>query len=166
MVVNSATKVVNLNADMLDGLDSSALQRRVAACGAGTAIRSVAVNGSVSCQDTRTTNILTNGGSAQALPFSFNVSTHGGPLLIFLSGSGWRTPAQGGGYIQMDVVVDGYTSDTARVFSNETSSHKALVAGLNLVTPPAGVHQFTVQLVQGTADGSDEFHVSVLELPH
>jgi hypothetical protein len=33
----------------------------------------------VSCQDTRTANVLTNGGSAQALPFSFNVSTHGGP---------------------------------------------------------------------------------------
>jgi hypothetical protein len=166
MVVNSTTKVANLNADRLDGLDSSALQRRVSACGAGTAIQSVAANGSVTCQDTRTANLITNGGSALALPFSFNINTHGGPLLLFLSGSGWRTPAQGAGYIQMDLLIDGITHDTARVFSNETSSHKALIPALNVVNMPPGQHQVRVQLTAGTADGSDEFHFNILELPH
>jgi hypothetical protein len=166
MTVNSETKVANLNADRIDGFDSSALQRKLTACGAGTAIRSATAQGSVTCQDTRTTNIISNGGSALALPFTFGITSKGGPLLLFLSGSGWRTAAQGGGYIEMDLDIDGNTYDTARVFSNETSSHKALVPGINFVTLPAGPHQVTVRLAAGTADGSDEFHFNILELPH
>jgi hypothetical protein len=49
--VNSATKVPGLNADQLDGLDSSALQRRVSGiCAARTLVRVVNSDGSVSCQ--------------------------------------------------------------------------------------------------------------------
>ena len=46
-----AGKVVNLDADRLDGLDSTQLQRRVAAtCPAGSAISSVAAAGTVTCE--------------------------------------------------------------------------------------------------------------------
>ena len=49
--VNSSSKIASLNADFLDGLDSSALQKRVTGtCAAGQAIRVVNANGSVSCQ--------------------------------------------------------------------------------------------------------------------
>jgi hypothetical protein len=48
--VNSTAKVNNLNADLLDGLDSSQLQLRVGGtCGAGSAISAVNTNGSVAC---------------------------------------------------------------------------------------------------------------------
>jgi len=50
LVVSSSTKVSQLNADLLDGLDSSKLQRRVTgACANGTAISSVLQSGAVIC---------------------------------------------------------------------------------------------------------------------
>jgi hypothetical protein len=49
--VNSSAKVANLNADLLDGVDSTALQNRVSdSCAAGSAIRVVNANGTVSCE--------------------------------------------------------------------------------------------------------------------
>jgi hypothetical protein len=51
--VNSTQKVASLNADLLDGLDSTAFQRRISgSCAAGSAIREVTTNGSVTCQAT------------------------------------------------------------------------------------------------------------------
>src|SRR6478736_1159798 len=50
LVTPSSTKVTNLNADKLDGLDSTQLQRRVTGtCAANSAVQSVAADGSVSC---------------------------------------------------------------------------------------------------------------------
>jgi hypothetical protein len=50
LVVSSKTKVTNLDADLLDGLDSTALQQRVSGvCAPGTAISSVGPKGSVTC---------------------------------------------------------------------------------------------------------------------
>ena len=50
LVVNSATKVSNLNADLLDGSDSTAFQKRVAGqCANRTAISAVNADGTVSC---------------------------------------------------------------------------------------------------------------------
>jgi hypothetical protein len=49
--VNSSVKVANLNADLLDGLDSLAFQKRVTgACAAGSAIKTVNADGTVVCE--------------------------------------------------------------------------------------------------------------------
>ena len=48
--VNSTTKVGRLNSDLLDGLDSTALQRRVAAaCPEGQQISAISATGAVTC---------------------------------------------------------------------------------------------------------------------
>src|SRR5437868_557472 len=50
LTVNSATKVTNLNADKLDNLDSSQLQRRVSpSCGGGAAMTAIAASGTPTC---------------------------------------------------------------------------------------------------------------------
>jgi hypothetical protein len=49
--VNQTTKVTDLNADLLDGLDSSALQRTVTGtCASGSSIRTIAPAGTVTCE--------------------------------------------------------------------------------------------------------------------
>ena len=50
MAVNSSTKVTNLNADLLDGSDSSAFQKSITGqCANRTAIAAVNADGTVSC---------------------------------------------------------------------------------------------------------------------
>jgi hypothetical protein len=81
--VNSATKVTNLNADQLDGLDSSALQRRVTgSCASGSAIRSIGFFGTgVTCQTVGTTVLWAVVDAAGALARSTGTtgSIHLGP---------------------------------------------------------------------------------------
>ena len=51
LLVNSSTKVVNLNADKIDSVDSTQLQRRVTGiCPPGQSIRAIAGGGTVTCE--------------------------------------------------------------------------------------------------------------------
>jgi membrane-associated phospholipid phosphatase len=84
--VSSTTKVKSLNADLLDGLDSSQLQLRIAAsCAAGSAIRVVNSDGSVTCQPLLVSvpaawNLRGNTGTDPTADFLG--TTDGQPLLI------------------------------------------------------------------------------------
>ncbi len=60
LATNSTTKVNRLNADLLDGVDSAALQRRlITNCAQGSAVRAIAQNGTVACEVTKAKVIQT-----------------------------------------------------------------------------------------------------------
>jgi hypothetical protein len=139
-VVDRTTKVANLNADLLDGHDSGHFLSTRLALQAKT--------------------------FGSNLPMDFPFESHGGPVLVFLSGSGWRTSIQGPGAITVGGLIDGSEVVRASVFTNETVSHKALVPEMNFVNIPGGSHQLTIQLTFGTVDANDVFKVTVIEFPH
>jgi hypothetical protein len=77
--VSSSAKVVKLDADLLDGIDSSALQRRVeGTCAAGSAIRVITVAGGVTCQTVGTTVGGGGGGGTPAANTSWSFTGNAG----------------------------------------------------------------------------------------
>jgi hypothetical protein len=92
--VSNTTKISRLNADLLDGVDSSSLQRRVtASCPAGYAVRAIAASGAVVCDDEQaqvlqeTADLDATGTAAATCPAGYAV-TGGG----FSAGDGSSTP--------------------------------------------------------------------------
>ena len=76
LVTPSSTKVTNLNADKLDGLDSTQLQRRVTGtCAADSAVQSVAAGGAVSCAAFPHAGITTIGNVIGPFPASTRLGT-------------------------------------------------------------------------------------------
>jgi hypothetical protein len=155
--VNSATKVNNLNADQLDGLDSTALQKRVTGtCATGTAVRVVNANGTVACQavgaaaggspiagvvtfvdPADTSGFIGMGGEANLAP---SVADAGSPVPTAgtLSGFRARLTAGAAGNVVFTLFVNGAaTSVTCTVPAVQTTcvdgAHTvALVAGDNV----------------------------------
>lgn len=154
MRVNSTGRVVNLNADLLDGKDITALD---------------------------STELIDNIGP---LPIERTYTSKGGTLFISASGSGYRDSslARGPGRIGMTIHVDGEVPKLSDVTTNELDSHKAFVSSYTIVEDlPAGNH--TIRLVPFYQNGvcntasevfytyctstdiNDLFRVSVLEIP-
>jgi hypothetical protein len=92
LAVSNSTRVPNLDADLLDGLSSSALQRRVTgSCAVGQAVRAVGSGGSVSCSSPFTRVVVvhagaTAGAGGDALIAAVNGLTAGAttPALVFV----------------------------------------------------------------------------------
>ena len=73
--VTSSVKVANLNSDLLDGLDATALQRRISGtCASGEAIRVVNLDGTVSCQ------AVTGGAGGTVTSVDSGTGLVGGPI--------------------------------------------------------------------------------------
>ena len=158
---NSATKVGNLNADKLDGLDSTGFYRA-----GSTVADSTLFDGQDFLQvidDARPKVALTSRYKGVSSGFSQNFASPGGTLLITLNGSAYAQNS-GGAFLLVCVVIDGVaTGACAEVAVNEGLSHKALVAEPALKDVPAGTH--TVTHVQGTGtltNNDDYFSVTIM----
>jgi hypothetical protein len=164
MVVNAkAGKATNLNADKLDGQDSSAFAQR-SGFNAETVIQGV-------------------GPLPKQTPNPY--TSKGGTLLITANGSGYRSTSNtiGPGPIGMNVFVDGAHFFGTSLYANERNSHKTFITGTFVFLPnvPAGPHTIRIEPQYGpncntvneasagdsctTTDSHDEFNVTVLELP-
>lgn len=100
-----------------------------------------------------------------ALPVAGQFESDGGGVVLYVSGSAWRSDAAG--MVGVDVLVDGASVGTVRAYTNEPSSHKALVA-TPFVLPrlPAGAHTVELQaLPETSSDSNDPYRVVALELP-
>jgi hypothetical protein len=174
--VNSATKVANLNADKLDNLDSTQLQRRITgSCPNGTAISSVAAQGLTGCSGPvlRKQVVGALGGFGKdANRGSF--TTGGGPLLITFDATGYSLTANAliGAYLIACPGTPCAGGDTpgeqiltsAETFTNEATSHRTMAASSNLIQLPAGTYYLNVIPFDSTAtDGSDNANWTIIE---
>jgi hypothetical protein len=158
MMVNSATKVANLNADQLDGKDQSAFAD-VSELDAATLIS-----------------------RWSALPTEGTYTSGGGTLVISAAGSGFRSDSNTRtvGDIGMRILVDGTVRGEALLHANEHDSHKPFVARQVVVKGlAAGSHTIRLEAIYAstcntdsetrftvctTTNTNDRFEVTVLEL--
>lgn len=141
----------------------------------GTVIASAKVNENFAALDTRIAALeaaIARSGAqvvmdnvAGGLPKNVAFMSNGGPLLLLISGTAWKSG--GGGPISVTAQLDAQSVGDLVGFTNEASSHKALISRALKVEAAAGTH--TLSLANGpgtTTDLSDSFSVTVVELPH
>jgi hypothetical protein len=164
--VNSGTKVVNLNADKLDGLDSTQLQRRVTGtCAADSAVQSVAAGGPVSCAAFPHASVTTIGTAIGPFPASDDLgsfTTTGGTFLFSFSASASSatTSNEIGAILILcsstpcDAGTGHILADDASFFTTEANSQRTLVSHFDLVGLSAGTYYLNVIPVAGTTMNS------------
>jgi hypothetical protein len=129
MKTNSGTKVTNLNADKLDGQDSTTFATK---SGFGVTV------------------IPSSGASLGGpLPLERTFTSKGGTTtLIEVTGTAYRSSAvaNGAGRIGMRVKVDGLELDNTAMLTNELNSHKTLPTAVGVIKNlPAGTHTLRIE---------------------
>ena len=160
--VDSPAKVTDLNADLLDGLDSTQLQQRVTGtCAADSAVKGVAADGSVSCSAFPHAGITTIGNAIGPFPASDDIghfTTTGGTLLFSFSASASSAtaPNEIGAILIIcsstpcDVGNAVLVADQASFYTTEAHSQRTLVSQWNYVGLQAGTYYVNVSPVAGT----------------
>ncbi len=98
------------------------------------------------------------------LPVGGSFESQGGTVMLYVSGSAWRSTTAG--MTGVDVIVDGTSVGSVRTYTNEISSHKALVSTPFVLELAQGAHTVDLQPLADTAtDSNDPFVVVALELP-
>jgi hypothetical protein len=92
------------------------------------------------------------------------LTTSGGSLMVFASGSGYHSAASQIGKV---ILLDGTSIGLAKGFTNEAPSHKAPTATTLVArNVAAGTHAITLKPWNGTlTDLNDYFDVAVMEVP-
>jgi hypothetical protein len=102
--------------------------------------------------------------TASALPLTGSFTSDGGTVVLYVAGSMYVSAA--GTIASMNVLVDGTSRATLRLFCNESYSHKALVPAVCVVSGlVAGSHALQLTVGNGITDVNDFFTAAVLELP-
>lgn len=145
----SAGKATHLDADELDGLDSTALQRRVSGrCVSGQAVTGVSVTGAVACASTQDAPVLLravamSGGKGTALcpagtlPIAGGVFPSIGSGLAALVYSGGFVSAQQSGWAGYAVPIEGSGYDGTGTVTVSCSSNAQLPAGSSSLRMPS-----------------------------
>jgi hypothetical protein len=148
LTVNSSTKVSNLNADLLDGLDSSRFQRRVTSqCSNGTAVATISADGTVGCTSSAVYPIY-HSTSIVSADFS---DTFGGSGLTLISQC-FSSTVVGLGFSSTNASTGGdmFTTDQS---SGSTVGHISLSAGEEIVGNQPG-SELADQIVWVTTTGA------------
>jgi hypothetical protein len=178
LTVNAtAGKATNLNADKLDGLNSTQLQMATSAsCGSqGGAVSSIAQTGQTTCTALPNLNVLSQGQITgpfpNANPPSFVTSKQTTALIMF-SASAYRSSSAGPLELLLLVCHDPACSNVsdfvdAEGFTNESSSHKPLTTAFGEVVLPAGTWYLQVQpasIADQRTDTNDSANWTVVDV--
>jgi hypothetical protein len=102
---------------------------------------------------------------AGPLPVEGQFSSSGGTLVVFTSGTGFKTS---GGWMFLHLSLDGGSDRFIDLYANEANTHKAFPTTVEIFAGiAAGVHTFRIAVWQNsmTTDSNDKFYVTILELP-
>jgi hypothetical protein len=154
--VNSGAKVANLNADKLDGADSTGFYQTGSTVADSTLFDGQDYQRVIN--DARPKVSMSYSYRGVSSGFSRNFTSPGGYQLFTLNGSAYAQNS-GGAFLALCVVLDGnVTNACAQIAVNEGLSHKALIPQPALLNVPLGFHTVTLTTGTTTLTNNDDFY--------
>lgn len=110
------------------------------------------------------TNVWNNTPASNTGALSGSFTTNGGFVQIFFTGSAWS--GAGAAMVGANLIIDGNVVTSAKVFTNEPTSHKSLVPTSLIKGLAVGSHTVTIAFAttQTRVDQNDLFTLIVTEL--
>lgn len=107
------------------------------------------------------TNVWNSAAASNTGTLTGTFVTNGGYIELFFAGSAWSAIA---GVMAVNLLIDGNVVATARVCTNEVTSHKSLIPASIVIKLPAGSHTALINATpQTTVDQNDFFTLVITE---